>query len=1025
MAKLQRIHSMTKRSIAMGDTDIERVAVELEAIMSDEHFAGHPALRECMLPGGWLPIASVLNYTPLGRAVWPYGGVGVVGDCLTTRGSLVVELSGDRMCVRSKPLRVQLREQLEFVFSDTNYPKDMHLQLLEDAEGFAKLDVVCSTYTQTRMLLNPVPTDAQRAVLVREAVESSSELIFKPPSKPQDGMGFVRRMTLSEKIRSQVEFYLEQERMASDRFLIEQARDHDGYVPIATILSFPRMRKLVHPQVAAVAHVLSKSAKVEVSADRTLVRPRVAPPESPARASVPTGTARAQVLLVLERLLSDASLTLDRRMQAAIVAHSPADALRSGGSGVRLPVEEVLLHPDVARVLGAAGAMGDGAAELLGQPHPPGSSAGAAAALLRKKLVGLLPQVGESSLLCLSADGAFVERLVPTPEVRQLRSAEPAGVRASGTPAPPSVPPDFSLMTYNLLADMLCTVEQFPEVNVDALDWAHRRPLIEKEIVFHSPDLLCVQELQGTAEGKGEGDHRAELSAALSAHGYEHRYVRKVKRDGSSWPGPQIGNAIFWRSATFEYVEHEEVLIAPLLNGACDDEISRAYFCRGAQVGLVLVLRHRATGRTVVAVTTHLSCNFQEPVTQIAQIHQVLTVAAGVVERHEGAAVVLGADLNSIPGSGCYQLLTAGTLHTAHPHMHIVHSDVRMPSFGDYGGDGDPLYHPLGLQSAYTHLLGARRRRASARPSRRGPAHPGGGAAPPALTCARRSRARPRPAWLPQARSRSSPTSPGRRPTSWARSTTSCTAQIRSSPSACSSCRPRCAVRGAGRGAGGARAPRAGPGPPRRARSAPGPRARGARLRRTRCARRSACRPLASQATTCRCWPSSRCASSARGAPRCRGPSRCTRRWRAPRPRQWTRPHRPTCWSRQSDREKACSSARCASRGWRPTGPAARRALRNSCCRRRRSRLAMEREKARLATAAAAAAPQRQAATTAPVEGGGIRAAAPTGHGASRLKRGATQRQLTGDQARHCRGRGASFRIDRWCARAGLVACCV
>ena len=47
---------------------------------------------------------------------------------------------------------------------------------------------------------------------------------------------------------AQVEWYLSSSRLAADRFLSEQARDHDGWIPIATLLSFPRMRKLCHPQ---------------------------------------------------------------------------------------------------------------------------------------------------------------------------------------------------------------------------------------------------------------------------------------------------------------------------------------------------------------------------------------------------------------------------------------------------------------------------------------------------------------------------------------------------------------------------------------------------------------------------------------------------------------------------------------------------------------------------------------------------------------------------------------------------------
>ena len=46
------------------------------------------------------------------------------------------------------------------------------------------------------------------------------------------------------------------------------------------------MRKLCHPQPGAVAHVLSRSPKLEVSDDKSLVRPLQHPPSSPAHSAI-------------------------------------------------------------------------------------------------------------------------------------------------------------------------------------------------------------------------------------------------------------------------------------------------------------------------------------------------------------------------------------------------------------------------------------------------------------------------------------------------------------------------------------------------------------------------------------------------------------------------------------------------------------------------------------------------------------------------------------------------------------------
>jgi hypothetical protein len=109
-APLTRIHSILKHQVVVRESDVELIVTQLEALMMDEAFSGVPSLRSCVQRDGWLPIASLLNYSPLGQTVWPFGGVGVVADCLAARGSSLVELSGDGSCVRKLPLRVQIRQ---------------------------------------------------------------------------------------------------------------------------------------------------------------------------------------------------------------------------------------------------------------------------------------------------------------------------------------------------------------------------------------------------------------------------------------------------------------------------------------------------------------------------------------------------------------------------------------------------------------------------------------------------------------------------------------------------------------------------------------------------------------------------------------------------------------------------------------------------------------------------------------------------------------------------------------------------
>ena len=210
MAPLTRIHSILKHSVSMRDADIDMIVSTIDAILTD--LSKQPQLQPCVLPDGWIPIASLLNYTHLGQSVWPFGGVGVVADCLAARSSAVSELSSDSACVRNKPLRVRLRQQLEYIFSDVNYHKDIHLHLLAEPDGYTPMHLLFSTYTQLQQLMQQVQApsaaalEAQQQQVVREALETSSELVVRPPQPGNAAapFGAARRRTLPERVVQQV-----------------------------------------------------------------------------------------------------------------------------------------------------------------------------------------------------------------------------------------------------------------------------------------------------------------------------------------------------------------------------------------------------------------------------------------------------------------------------------------------------------------------------------------------------------------------------------------------------------------------------------------------------------------------------------------------------------------------------------------------------------------------------------------------------------------------------------------------------
>lgn len=51
----------------------------------------------------------------------------------------------------------------------------------------------------------------------------------------------------------------------------------------------------------------------------------------------------------------------------------------------------------------------------------------------------------------------------------------------------------FTVLTYNILADLYTTTQQFPTTEAFALQWQYRRQVILKELSMHDADIVCLQ----------------------------------------------------------------------------------------------------------------------------------------------------------------------------------------------------------------------------------------------------------------------------------------------------------------------------------------------------------------------------------------------------------------------------------------------------------------------------------------------------------------------------------------------------
>ena len=105
----------------------------------------------------------------------------------------------------------------------------------------------------------------------------------------------------------------------------------------------------------------------------------------------------------------------------------------------------------------------------------------------------------------------------------------------------------FRIVTYNVLAEIYATQQQYPYCDFWALGWDYRWGNIRRELKAIDGDLICLQEVQA--------DHYdSHVYPWMSLNGYEGMYKQKT-RDAMGLVGKVDGCALFWRRKKFTLVE--------------------------------------------------------------------------------------------------------------------------------------------------------------------------------------------------------------------------------------------------------------------------------------------------------------------------------------------------------------------------------------------------------------------------------------------------------------------------------------
>jgi len=319
-------------------------------------------------------------------------------------------------------------------------------------------------------------------------------------------------------------------------------------------------------------------------------------------------------------------------------------------------------------------------------------------------------ETGELLMLRVVKTDLVLSR-APDPAKRNLVTAKTGG--ASGGAR-------FRIATYNILAEIYATQQQYPYCDFWALSWDYRFQNILREVLDASPDVICLQEVQA--------DHyENHLYTAMSDAGYEGVYKQKT-RQSMGLAGKVDGCALFWRRTKFVLIESYSIEFNELaqrqatqvlglnprseegvafLNRLSKDNVAQLVVLELAQSALASSRSGRDQISQVCIANTHLYSNKDFPDVKLWQTWQLLQeLETFVLSRGTQLPLMICGDFNSTPDTAVYDLLSRQTVHPGHPDVNVVTGDDSSSATPNVLPDPMSITHSFQLGSAYNTVMG-------------------------------------------------------------------------------------------------------------------------------------------------------------------------------------------------------------------------------------------------------------------------------------------------------------------------------
>uniref|UniRef100_A0A7S2HZ61 Endonuclease/exonuclease/phosphatase domain-containing protein n=1 Tax=Helicotheca tamesis TaxID=374047 RepID=A0A7S2HZ61_9STRA len=297
----------------------------------------------------------------------------------------------------------------------------------------------------------------------------------------------------------------------------------------------------------------------------------------------------------------------------------------------------------------------------------------------------------------------------PEPAKRNLVTAKAGGGGSGGGAR-------FRMVTYNVLAEIYATQQQYPYCDFWALSWDYRFQNILREIVDVCPDVVCLQEVQA--------DHyENHIYNAMSDQGFEGVYKQKT-RQSMGLAGKVDGCALFWRRTKFHLVESYSIEFNELaqrqatqvlgMNPRSEECIAYLNRLSKDNVAQLVVLElaqppmsnrpNREPINQVCIANTHLYSNKDFPDVKLWQSWQLLQeLETFVLSRGTSLPLMICGDFNSTPDTAVYDLLSRQAVHPGHPDVNMNNNDESCPQILP---EPHAISHSFQLHSVYNMVLG-------------------------------------------------------------------------------------------------------------------------------------------------------------------------------------------------------------------------------------------------------------------------------------------------------------------------------